>query len=246
MFSDNKQNKGSILKASVDFIQTIKKENEELRKRDEFNKYVLQLNKKLCNRVKELESICCSNGINTSQTLNYGNQILDGSLNQINSSELSVDLSLGFDDNIELYNQSQNVMEIPNLNLEDNYFSDAVSSNKAVKQKRVRHSNKKSDAKREKKDVKVPKLEPISPKEKNQTDGLDEKSSPLITSTSYIKLMADNSKDPVLTSVSSPPHSPNKQNSTDYSNKSLNENGEITNQMSVSIPCMVNVRNDCF
>ena len=201
----------------------------------------------MCSRVKELESICCSNGIDINQNFNYNNQILDNNLNQINSNELSNDLSLGFDENIELYSQSQSVIEIPNLTLEDNYFSDTVGSSKTAKQKRAKNSNKKTDGKREKKDIKVPKQEPISPKDKNQTDGgPDEKSSPSITSTSFIKLMADNSKDPVLTSVSSPPNSPSKQNSTNYSNKSLNENGQLVNQISVSIPCMINSRNDCF
>lgn len=246
------------MKASVDFIQTIKKENDELRKRDEFSKYVLQLNKKLCNRVKELESICCSNGINISQNLNFNIPMVDSNLNQINSSEIGPDLTLGFGENIEIYNQSQNMIEMPNLNLEENYFTTSVSSsnnsssssssssNGPVKQKRAKSSSKKTDAKREKKDVKFPKQEPISPTETKQTDCLKDISSPSITSTSYIKLMTDNSKDPVLTSVSSPPGSPQKQNSTDYSNKSLNENSECINQMSVSLPCLVNVTNDCF
>ncbi|RNA35593.1 transcription factor EB isoform X2 [Brachionus plicatilis] len=227
---DTKQNKGSILKASVDFIQIIKRENDELRKREEFSKYIIQLNKKLCNRVKELESICSSNGIDISQNLNYNSQIETG------------DLSLGFGENIEPYNQSQNVIEIPGLSLEDNYFTTTVcSTNGPVRQKRVKHSTKKTDAKREKKDVKVPKEEPSSPKDTKQTDSLNEISSSSITSTPFIKLMTDNSKDPVLTSVSSPPCSPAKQNSTSYSNKSLDDNSQSINPISVSIPCMARI-----
>lgn len=234
------------MKASVDFIQIIKRENDELRKREEFSKYIIQLNKKLCNRVKELESICSSNGIDISQNLNYNSQMLESNLNQINSSEIG-DLSLGFGENIEPYNQSQNVIEIPGLSLEENYFTTTVcSTNGPVRQKRVKHSTKKTDAKREKKDVKVPKEEPSSPKDTKQTDSLNEISSSSITSTPFIKLMTDNSKDPVLTSVSSPPCSPAKQNSTSYSNKSLDDNSQSINQISVSIPCMVNVSNDCF
>ena len=50
--SDTKQNKGSILKASVDYILKIRAEGDELKKCQETNKYLLSLNKKLYNRVK--------------------------------------------------------------------------------------------------------------------------------------------------------------------------------------------------
>lgn len=61
--SDAKQNKGSILKASVDYIMRIKLENDENKKTNETNKYLMQLNKKLLNRIKDLEMICRSNGL---------------------------------------------------------------------------------------------------------------------------------------------------------------------------------------
>ncbi len=50
--SDTKQNKGSILKASVDYIIKVKTDIEEAKKIQETNKYLLSLNKKLYNRIK--------------------------------------------------------------------------------------------------------------------------------------------------------------------------------------------------
>ena len=52
LLSDTKQNKGSILKASVDYIIQVKTEMDEAKKVQETNKYLMSINKKLFNRVK--------------------------------------------------------------------------------------------------------------------------------------------------------------------------------------------------
>jgi hypothetical protein len=55
--SDAKQNKGSILKASVDYIMHIKAQSDETKKIIDTNKYLLGLNKKLCYRIKVVEYV---------------------------------------------------------------------------------------------------------------------------------------------------------------------------------------------
>ena len=50
--SDTKQNKGSILKASVDYITQIRSEIDDAKKIQETNKYLLTINKKLLNKIK--------------------------------------------------------------------------------------------------------------------------------------------------------------------------------------------------
>ncbi|CAF0728026.1 unnamed protein product [Brachionus calyciflorus] len=260
---DTKQNKGSILKASVDYIQTITLEINDLRKRDEANKYMIQLNKKLCNRIKDLEMLCRSNGIDINQHLNinYNNQLIDPNLNQINSGmhDPINELNMGFTnfENIDTNNSTQ-VLDIPAIQMENNFYQSqqqTVVNQVRAPAKRAKNTVKKSDAKKDKKDVKLPKLEPISPNsvETKPIDDSKEISSPSISSTSsLVKLMTPNSKDPILTSVSSPSSSPtpdqqtvNNSHDTFYSNKSPNESNNTIQQISV-LPCMTNSTNDCY
>ena len=58
LLSDTKQNKGSILKASVDYIIQVKNDIEEAKKMQETNRYLMSINKKLFNRIKV--SLQCS------------------------------------------------------------------------------------------------------------------------------------------------------------------------------------------
>ncbi len=52
ILSDTKQNKGSILKASVDYIIQVKNDIDEAKKVQDANKYLMSINKKLFNRIK--------------------------------------------------------------------------------------------------------------------------------------------------------------------------------------------------
>ena len=52
LLSDTKQNKGSILKASVDYIIQVKNDVDEAKKVQEANKYLMSINKKLLSRIK--------------------------------------------------------------------------------------------------------------------------------------------------------------------------------------------------
>ena len=52
ILSDTKQNKGSILKASVDYIIQVKNDIDEAKKVQDANRYLMSINKKLFNRIK--------------------------------------------------------------------------------------------------------------------------------------------------------------------------------------------------
>jgi hypothetical protein len=85
--SDSKQNKGSILKASVDYIKQLRHNADEYKKAEETNKYLNLLNNKLFNRIKELEFLCRMNGIptlskNENSTEYFGNPPMPYSISQ--------------------------------------------------------------------------------------------------------------------------------------------------------------------
>lgn len=87
LLSDTKQNKGSILKASVDYIKQLKQNADEYKKAEETNKYLNLLNNKLFNRIKELEFLCRINGIptltkNENSSEYYGNPPMQYSIPQ--------------------------------------------------------------------------------------------------------------------------------------------------------------------
>ena len=52
ILSDTKQNKGSILKASVDYIIQVKNDIDEAKKVQDANRYLMSINKKLFNKIK--------------------------------------------------------------------------------------------------------------------------------------------------------------------------------------------------